>query len=88
MASNYSAFEVKIDNDDGTTTLVPGQVVHVYDVNNLVALADVVSDAAGVVPAGTVPSAPGTLVRFYFSKAIVAGDPHVGVCGYSEVFTS
>lgn len=88
MASNYAAFEVKIDNDNGTTTFVPLQVVHVYDVDHLVALADVTSDAAGVVAAGTVPVAPGTLIRFYFLKPVAAGDPYVGVCGYSEVFTT
>jgi len=88
MASNYTGFDVKIDNDDGTTTFVPLQVVHAYDVTNMAPLADVTSDAAGVVAPGSVPVAPGTLVRFYFVIPIAAGNPNVGVCGYTEVFTT
>jgi hypothetical protein len=89
MASSYPAFEVKVDNDDGTTTLLPLQTVHVYDATNLVALTDVVSDATGVVPAGSVTPGAGTLLRFWFYiPASAAPDPLVGVCGFSEVFTT
>jgi len=79
--STYPAFDVKIDNDDGTTTPCPLQVVHVYDVTNGAALADVTADAAGVVAAGSLSVAAGTLIRFSFARAD-------GICGYSEVFTA
>jgi hypothetical protein len=88
MASNYAAFEVKIDNDDGTTTMCPLQTVRVFDVTNQAALANVVSDASGIVAAGTVTPGPGTLLRFSFIRDYAAGDPDVGVCGYAEVFTT
>jgi hypothetical protein len=79
--STYPAFDVKIDNDDGTTTPCPTQTIKVYDVTNAVALApDLVSDASGVVQAGTLAVASGTLIRFSFSRAD-------GICGYSEVYT-
>jgi hypothetical protein len=69
MASSYPAFEVKVDNDDGTTTLLPLQTV--------------------VVPAGSVTPGAGTLLRFWFYiPASAAPDPLVGVCGFSEVFTT
>jgi hypothetical protein len=79
--SNYPAFEVKVDNDDGTTTPCPLQVVKVYDVTNAAALADVNADSSGIVPAGSLAVAVGTLIRFSFSRAD-------GICGYSEVFTT
>lgn len=88
MASNYPAFDVTIDNDDGTSTFLPLQVVHVYDVTNLAALADLTADASGVVPSGSVASAPGSLLRFYFLIPVTAGDPHSGICGFAEVFTT
>ena len=88
MPSNYAAFEVKIDNDDGTSTLCALQTVHVFDVDNLVELTDVVTDSAGVVAAGSLPVGVGTLIRFWFAKEYVASDPDVGVCGYTEVFTT
>jgi hypothetical protein len=79
--STYPSFEVLIDNDDGTTTIVPLQAVAVYDATNSVALAGVSSDASGIVPAGSLTVAVGTLIRFSFSRPD-------GICGYSEVFTS
>jgi hypothetical protein len=79
--SNYPAFEVKIDNDDGTTSPVPGETVKVYDVTNSAALSDIASDGDGHVAAGTVPVAAGTEVRFSFNQV----DGH---CGYAEVITT
>jgi hypothetical protein len=79
--SYYAAFEVKIDNDDGTVTMCPAQVVKVYDVAAAVALADLVSDAAGVVAAGTFAVDPDTLIRFAFNRPDL-------ICGYSEIYTT
>jgi hypothetical protein len=87
--SAYAAFEVKIDNDDGTTTMLPGQTVHAFNVTGLAVLADVTSDGAGVVPAGAYSGvAAGSLVRFYFSIPYSSGNANTGVCGYSEIFTT
>lgn len=79
--SNYTAFEVLIDNDDGTTTPVPSQTIDVYDVTNSTALSDIASDANGHVAGGTVAVAVGTTVRFSAAKAN-------GQCGYSEIVTT
>jgi len=81
MASNYASFEVLIDNDDGTTTPVVSQPVHVYDVTNDEALDDISSDADGHVAAGTLDVDPGTTVRFHTAL----GD---GQCGYKEEVTT
>jgi hypothetical protein len=67
--SNHPSFEVKIRNPDKTITMVPDQTVHVYDVTNAVLLDDLASDANGIVAAGTLPVAAGTLVRFAFFRA-------------------
>lgn len=62
--SNYPAFELLIDNDDGTVTPVPTTTVKVYDVTHGAALADTASDAGGTVPGASVAVAVGTLLRF------------------------
>lgn len=80
MPSNYGGFEVLVDNDDGTTTPVLSQPVHVYDVTNEEALDDIVSDANGHVDAGTLDVDPGTAIRFHTSLAD-------GRCGYKEEVT-
>lgn len=79
--SNYPGFEVKIDNDDGTHTLLPLQTISVYDVTNETPLDDVASDANGLVEPGSLDVDAGTRIRFSFSRAD-------GICGYSEVFTT
>jgi hypothetical protein len=79
--SNYPGFEVKIDNDDGTTTLLPLQTVKVYDVTHSTALSDIASDANGLVATGSLAVAVGTRIRFSFSRAD-------GICGFSEVITT
>ena len=53
MPSNFTGFDVLIDNDDGTTTPVASHAVHVYDATHSVALADVATDASGHVASGT-----------------------------------
>lgn len=65
--SNYTGIDVKIDNNDGSTTPVVGATIHVYDVTNDTALADLptVTDASGHVPAGTLAVAAGTTIRFW-----------------------
>jgi hypothetical protein len=70
-----------VDNDDGTTTPIASATFNVYDVTHAAALADVASDANGIVPAGTVTPAAGTLIRFSYHQAN-------GICGYAEVLTT
>jgi hypothetical protein len=67
--SNYPSFEVKIRHPDKTVTMLASQTVHVYDVTHATLLADIVSDADGIVAGGTLAVAPGTLVRFAFFRA-------------------
>jgi hypothetical protein len=78
--SDYPAFELLIDNDDGTFTPVASTAVKVYDVTNSAALADTASDADGTVPGATVAVAAGTTLRFSFRLAN-------GICGYAEDVT-
>lgn len=79
--SNYTAFDVLTDNDDGTTTPVASQTIKVYDVTHSTALADTTSDANGHVAGGSLAVAVGTLIRFSFSKTN-------GICGFSEQTTT
>lgn len=80
-SSNYSGFDVLIDNDDGTTTPVPSQTVTVYNITGAAALSSVASDSVGHVASGTLPVAAGTQVRF--SVALANGQN-----GYAETVTS
>jgi hypothetical protein len=73
VSSNFATFECKIEHDDLTVEMVVNQTVHVYDVTHGVALADIASDANGVVAAGTLPVAAGTKVRFAFLRADLEG---------------
>jgi len=79
--SSHSAFDVKIDNRDGTFTMLGSQTVHVYDVTHSTALSDLTSDADGHVASGTLAVAVGTVIRFSVSRAD-------GVCGYAETTTT
>jgi len=81
MPSDYAAFDVMIDNDDGTTTPLVSETISVYDVTNDAPLADTASDSDGIVPGDTVAVDVGTLLRFSFSRAD-------GICGFSEVLTT
>ena len=67
--SNYNAFTIRIDNNDGTFTTVPNQAVQIYDVTNGVALAGTASDAFGVVSGASVAVPAGTLLRFSVTRA-------------------
>lgn len=69
MASQYNAFDIRIDNNDGTVTPVPNQAVQVYDVTHEVALDDTVSDEFGVVAGDTLDVDAGTLIRFSVTRA-------------------
>lgn len=80
--SSYPAFDIKIDNDDGTTTPLPAQTIHVYDVTNDELLDDIASDVDGHVAGGALDVDPGTLVRFAFFR-----EDNL-LCGYSEVITT
>jgi hypothetical protein len=69
VPSTYNAFNIVIDNNDGTVSAVPSQAVQVYDVTNEVALADTASDEFGVVPGASVAVDAGTLLRFSVTRA-------------------
>lgn len=69
MPSNFNAFNLRIDNNDGTLSDVPNQTVKVYDVTNEVALDDLVSDVFGIVAGGSLDVDAGTLVRFSVTRA-------------------
>jgi hypothetical protein len=63
--SNFSDFDVNVDNDDGTVTPVPFATLKIFDVTNDVPLVGTVAtDASGHVAGDTLPVAAGTLVRF------------------------
>ena len=81
MPSDYLGFEVLVDNDDGTTTPLPSQTVHVYNVTDDEALDDITSDADGHVDAGTLDVDAGTTIRFHTALAN-------GQCGYAEIVTT
>jgi len=79
--SAYAAFDVLIDNNDGTSSVVPLTTINVYNVTGAAALADLTSDVDGHVPAGTLAIAAGSVVRFSFKLTD-------GRCGYAEVVTT
>lgn len=79
--SSYTAFELLIDNDDGTFTPAASTAVQVYDVTHSAALADTASDANGTVPGASVAVAAGTRLRFSFRLVN-------GICGYAENVTA
>ncbi len=81
MPSDYTAFGVVIDNDDGTRTPIASATIAVYDVTHSAALADTASDADGHVEGDTIAVDAGTLIRFSFSRAD-------GICGFAEVLTT
>lgn len=85
MASNYNAFDVETDNDDGTLTPVPGAAVEVRDFTDPEAvvrlLPDLVADGAGHVASGALAVGPGSSIRFTWK------DEGSGVCGYAEQVT-
>jgi hypothetical protein len=77
MPSAYTGFDVKLDNNDGTETLVPSVTVKAYDIQDAnpatgvgaIALPDVNADVNGHVPAGTFNIAVGRKVRFSWTRA-------------------
>lgn len=79
--SDYPAFDVLLDNDDGTLAPVPGATVHVYDVTNGAPLDDITADPSGHVPAGSLDVDAGTIIRFTVALA-------TGEAGFSEVVTN
>jgi hypothetical protein len=66
--SSYSSFDVVENVGTGAPTLVPSQTINVFNVTGNSPLPDIISDANGHVPAGTLPVAAGTLIRFSGSK--------------------
>ena len=80
--SNYSAFDIVIDNDDGEPQTPAGILtINVYDVTNDAALDDIASDADGHVDAGTLDVDAGTVVRF------TAADTQ-GRAAFAEILTT
>jgi hypothetical protein len=88
--SSYAAFELVIDNDDGTFTPVPSVAVKVYDVTDAdpetgagaIALADTASDSSGTVPGASVAVAAGRRLRFSYQRAAD------GLAGFAEQVTT
>jgi hypothetical protein len=74
--SDYAAFDVLIDNNDGTAV-----VVKVYNVTGSAALSDIAADSSGHVAGGTLAVAAGTKIRFSVQRAD-------GLCGYAEQITT
>lgn len=64
MPSNYDQIDVTVIGETGAEIRLPNQVLKVFDATNLMDLPDVESDENGVVPAGELAVAPGTVVRF------------------------
>jgi hypothetical protein len=71
---------VLIDNDDGSSTLVPALTIDVQTAAGA-SLGTVTSDSSGVVPGGTVSVAVGTTIRF-------TGDLGNGIVAYAEDVTT
>jgi hypothetical protein len=76
--ADYESFQVFVKAADGSRTTIPDAVVKVYNVTGAAALADIVADAEGVVEAGTLAPAAGTLIRFKWEHATDLR------CGYAE----
>lgn len=76
MPSNYTGFDVLIDDADGTWTPVPNVTVKARDITGAdpatgagaAALPDLASDADGHVAAGTFAIAAGRSVRFFWVR--------------------
>lgn len=64
MPSSYATFDVVKRGRDGATTKLAGVQLKIYDATGNASLGTVVTDAGGVVPAGTVNVAAGTLILF------------------------
>jgi hypothetical protein len=79
--SNYAAFDVLIESEDGTTTPAAGATVHTYDATNAIALSDLTADAQGHIGAGSLAVAPGTSIRFWVAQAN-------GLVGFAEIITT
>ena len=80
-SSAYTAFDVLIDNNNGTTTPVANQTIKVRDVTNSANLPDLLSDVNGHVPSGTFNVAAGTQVRFRVEN-------YQGMSGFAEQLTT
>jgi len=81
MVSDYTGFEVKVDNDDGTVTMLPLETVKVYDVTNEEELDDLTSDAEGLIAPGSLDVDAGTLIRFSVQRVD-------GISGYADQLTT
>lgn len=76
--SNYNGFELKLDIGDGLPHYVASQTVQVWDVTDAdpltgagaIALADVASDAGGLVASGTAAVAAGRTLRFRWTRDV------------------
>lgn len=80
--SNYSGFDVVIDENTGEVSPAAGVTVNVYDVTGGVALADLTSDVNGHVVAGSYPAvAVGHVLRFRVEN-------ENGMSGFAEQVTT
>jgi hypothetical protein len=76
--ANYESFEVYVKEADGSRTPVASAVIKVYNVTGAVALSDLAADVNGVVAAGSLAPAAGTLIRFKWEHVTDLR------CGFSE----
>ena len=79
--SNYSGFDVLIDNEDGSYTPAPSITLNIAKAADGSSLGTVASDTDGIVAPGTVSVSAGTRIRF-------SGDLGDGRVGYCEAVTS
>lgn len=81
MPSNYTAFDVKIDNGDGTTTPVPDATVNVFNATDVDELDPLTADSDGHVAGGSLAVDVGTIVYFRIEN-------HLGLAGVLEQTTT
>lgn len=80
--SNFTGFDLTVDNDDGSASPVPSQTVKVRDVTNGDDLPDLTTDGDGHVDGGTLEVDVGTFIRFRVEN------DGFGRSGYEEQVTT
>jgi hypothetical protein len=80
--SNFPAFDIPIDDDDGALGFAGVLTVKIWDVTNGADLGTVTSNAQGHVAAGTLAVATGTRVRFRIEH------DGQGRAGFNEIVTT
>lgn len=79
-SSEFQQFDVNYYENGVLVEMLATKTVHVYNATLGAALDDVISNGEGIVEAGTLPVAAGTVVRFYTD--------HMGAAGALEQVTT